>query len=101
MMVIFVNIPQTALDKVAQAMFAAGAGCMDNYDQCCFVTEGIGQFRPLAGANPHIGNIAELTKVKEYKLETVCTQQNYQAVIQAMLAAHPYETPYWYAIEVK
>jgi len=100
MIVICINIPEDAFAQVTNAMFAAGAGNMGNYDQCCFVTKGVGQFRPLPGSQPHIGTQMQLTMVNELKVETVCLDQNYDAVVQAMLNAHPYETPYWYAQKV-
>lgn len=100
MIIIYVNIPEEFFEKVTTAMFAAGAGKLEHYDQCCFVSKGIGQFRPLAESTPYIGNKQELTKVNEFKIEMACNEQNYNAVVQAMLAAHPYETPYWYAQKV-
>ncbi|VFN01998.1 MAG: hypothetical protein BECKG1743D_GA0114223_106553, partial [Candidatus Kentron sp. G] len=52
---IAVFVPEENLDQVKSAMFQAGAGKIGNYDRCCFETRGVGQFRPLQGANPHIG----------------------------------------------
>ena len=48
-------VPESALEQVKAAVFAAGAGRIGNYDQCCWQVAGQGQFRPLAGSNPAIG----------------------------------------------
>ena len=72
-------------------MFAAGAGRIGVYDQCCWQVEGLGQFRPLEGNQAFIGETHKLERVSEYKVEMVCKDTVIKAVIKAMLAAHPYE----------
>lgn len=39
-------VPVAETDAVLSALFAAGAGRIGDYDQCAFVLEGRGQFRP-------------------------------------------------------
>jgi len=85
--------PCDVAQQVAKAAFDAGAGKIGNYDMCCFITEGTGQFRPLDGSNPHIGNQNVLEFVKESKVEMVCEDQFIKAAVEAMNKAHPYETP--------
>lgn len=86
-------VPQKDLEKVKEAMFAAGAGRMGQYDQCCWQTLGVGQFRPLPGSNPHIGETDKLEQVPEWKVEMVCEEKLIEPVLEAMKKAHPYETP--------
>lgn len=43
-------VPVTHIEQVKQAMFAAGAGTIGNYDCCAWQVLGVGQFRPLAGS---------------------------------------------------
>ena len=74
-------------------MFKAGAGNIHPYDHCCWQTEGTGQFRPLPGSNPHIGSENLIEQVNEWKVEIVCDDKVIHEVIQALKAAHPYETP--------
>lgn len=74
-------------------MFAAGAGRIGNYDSCAWQTEGLGQFRPLEGSQPFLGHVGEVEKVKEWKVEMVCEDAMLDAVVAALKAAHPYETP--------
>ena len=50
-----VFVPDSALQQVKSALFAAGAGKIGDYKQCCWQVQGIGQFMPLAGSTPHIG----------------------------------------------
>lgn len=88
-----VYIPETHLEDVKQAIFAAGAGRVGDYDHCCWQTRGEGQFRPLEGANPFIGSSNELEKVLEYKVELVCRDDVIKGVVAAMKEAHPYEEP--------
>jgi hypothetical protein len=78
-------------ETVKSAMFEAGAGKIGNYDSCSFETEGIGQFRPLAGSNAFIGDIGKLELVKEFKIEMVCSDEVVSNVILAMKNTHPYE----------
>jgi len=90
---ICVYVPEISVEKVKSALFKAGAGRIGNYDSCCWLTEGIGQFRPLDGSNPAIGSLGEIEQVKELKIELVCTDELVQNAIQAMKEAHPYEQP--------
>jgi hypothetical protein len=96
-----VYIPESDLEKVKKAMFEAGAGRIGNYDHCCWQTKGVGQFRPLPGSDPAIGSQGEVEKVDEWKVEMVCEPGRAEAVIRAMKAAHPYETPAYHFSEVR
>ncbi|RZA08253.1 MAG: NGG1p interacting factor NIF3, partial [Proteobacteria bacterium] len=60
MISLVVYVPESHRDEVKKAMFAAGAGKLGNYDQCCWQTLGEGQFRPTEGANPAIGAVGKL-----------------------------------------
>lgn len=72
-------------------MFEAGAGRVGNYDCCAWQTRGEGQFRPLDGSTPFLGNQGQIETVIEHKLEMVCEEQCLEAVITALKRAHPYE----------
>lgn len=85
-------VPDSHLEAVKAAVFAAGAGELGNYDQCCWQTRGTGQFRPLAGSDPAIGSQGRLEKVEEWKVEIICSADRIQAAVEALLQAHPYET---------
>ncbi len=88
-----VFVPESHLEVVKQALFAAGAGRIGDYDQCCWQTLGQGQFRPLAGSDPFLGRQGEVEQVAEWKLELVVEDALLDAALLALRAAHPYETP--------
>ena len=69
----------------------AGAGQFSNYESCAWQTTGIGQFKPVKGANPTIGLLDELEAIEEYKVEMMCVDDNLDLAIKAMKFAHPYE----------
>ena len=98
--VLCVYVPATHLAQVKDAVFAAGAGRIGNYDCCAWETKGTGQFRPLPGSHAFIGTVNAVEQVEEYKVEMVCAGRRLRAVIAALKRAHPYETPafqYWKA----
>lgn len=86
-------VPVSHLEPVKAAVFAAGAGRIGNYAECCWQTEGTGQFRPLAGSDPFIGRCGETERVVEYRVELVCDDQLIGAAVAALKQAHPYEEP--------
>lgn len=101
MYLVVVYVPVDHVDLVIEAMSAAGAGEIGGYRRCAFTTLGEGQFQPLAGANPFIGEVGQLEKVSEAKVEMVCLPEKIKAVLLALLAQHPYETPAYHVVEVK
>jgi len=86
-------IPESHLQPVKSALFAAGAGQIGNYDRCSWQVLGEGQFRPLTGSDAYIGQTGQLEQVAEYRLETVVDDRHIEAVVRALYAAHPYEEP--------
>jgi len=86
-------VPVDSLSKVSNAVFAAGAGQIGNYNHCSYGTEGTGTFLPLKGAKPAIGKKGKLEKVPEVRFEAVVPADKLDEVIAAMKKAHPYETP--------
>lgn len=88
-----VFVPRDDAEKVRQAVADAGAGQIGDYDSCAWSTDGEGVFRPLPGANPTIGEVGALERVAETRLETVVPRARRRQVLDALLAAHPYETP--------
>lgn len=86
-------VPESHVEEVKRAVFAAGAGRIGHYDQCCWQVCGKGQFRPLAGSQPALGEVGAVESVDEYRVELVCDDQLIRAVVDAMSSAHPYEEP--------
>lgn len=94
-------VPADRVDAVADAMTAAGAGTIGHYTGCSFRSEGVGTFVPGLGAKPASGEPGEFNEESEIRLEMVATAANRDAVVEALVAAHPYETPAYdvYAVE--
>lgn len=84
-------VPDSHVEAVKSAVFVAGGGRIGNYDCCAWQVKGQGQFRPLAGANPHLGVVGEVERVDEWRGEFVVREDCIRDVIAAMKAAHPYE----------
>lgn len=95
-----VFIPESALEDVKTALFAAGAGTIGNYAQCCWQIQGTGQFMALAGSNPHIGEHNLLETVSEWRVEMIVNERVINEVIIALKNAHPYETPAYDVLKV-
>ncbi|NCF18730.1 MAG: NGG1p interacting factor NIF3 [Haliea sp.] len=93
-------VPESHLEQVKVAAFKAGAGRIGDYDSCCWQVSGQGQFRPLAGSAPYIGQQGKVERVAEYRVEMVCARECVKAAVLAMLDAHPYEEPAWDLVEL-
>jgi len=86
-----VFVPAADADRVRKALGDAGAGALGNYSHCSFSARGTGSFRPLEGAHPAIGSIGTQEYVPEEKVEVIVPKGILPRVLDAMLAAHPYE----------
>ena len=86
-------VPESHLEKTKAAIFAAGAGHIGDYDQCCWQAKGHGQFRALPGSDPFVGEQGMLEVVEEYRVEMVCADEHIPAAVAALRLAHPYEEP--------
>lgn len=90
---VVVFVPREAAERVLDAMSAAGAGRLGDYERAAFLGDGVGTFRPLPGAAPALGRVGEVEQVEETRLEMVVSPHRRTAVVAAMRAAHPYEEP--------
>lgn len=90
---IITYIPHTALEVVKEAMFRAGAGQFGRYSHCSWQVLGQGQFLPLAGANPALGQVGQLEVVDEWRVEMIVPKDKLSDVVRAYKTAHPYEVP--------
>ncbi|AOT68500.1 Nif3-like dinuclear metal center hexameric protein [Geosporobacter ferrireducens] len=88
---IVVFVPESHEEEVRSALCSAGAGFIGNYSDCSFKVKGEGTFRPLRGANPYIGSIGEVERLKESRVETIIAEDCLQTALKKMLHAHPYE----------
>lgn len=98
-MVVFV--PTIAVEAVRSAMLNAGAGKFGNYDMCSYNMNGYGTFRACEGANPYCGEIGEVHKEDETRVEVILPNYNKDKVIGAMLKVHPYQEPAYDIIQLE
>ncbi len=84
-------IPTDQANVVREAVFAAGAGHIGNYDSCSYSIEGTGSFRGNESTNPFVGDKGKLHFEKEIRFETIFPAHLQGKIIQALLHAHPYE----------
>ncbi len=90
---LLIYVPLSHADAVRKALAESGAGNIGNYDSCSFSAKGIGRFRPLKGANPHIGLEGRIEEVEEERIEVVVEEDKLSNVIGAIKKVHPYEEP--------
>ncbi|MCU1589671.1 MAG: hypothetical protein JWP11_927 [Frankiales bacterium] len=95
-----VFVPLADADRVLDAVAAEGAGAVGDYERCAWRTTGEGTFRPLPGASPTVGVVGEVASVDETRLEVVLPRGRREAVVRALLAAHPYEEPAYDVLEL-
>ena len=88
-----VFVPREALDPVREALFAAGAGRIGDYERCSWYTQGTGTFLGGEGTDPTVGEAGREQRVAELRLETVYPVEREAEVVRALRAAHPYEEP--------
>lgn len=88
-LVFFVPIEQA--NTVREAVFAAGAGKIGEYDSCSYNLDGQGSFRPGKGTDPFVGEKGKLHFEPETRVETIMPKYLTAQVVNAMIEAHPYE----------
>lgn len=91
-------VPVADTDDVLAALFDVGAGRVGDYDSCAFVAAGAGQFRPLPGANPTIGEVGVVEKVAENRVELTFRRSLRETVVARLREAHPYEEPAFHVL---
>ena len=87
------HVPVAAVEAVLDALAEAGAGAVGDYSRAAWQVRGEGTFVPGPGSSPAVGAVGEVTRVGEMRLEVVVPRGRRSAVLAALRAAHPYETP--------
>ena len=83
--------PTGDVDAVKTSLFEAGAGSIGNYQNCSFISDGMGSYMPQENANPKKGNIGELQLENETQINVTFAKANEKQVVQALFKSHPYE----------
>jgi dinuclear metal center YbgI/SA1388 family protein len=89
-------VPVENTQSVLDALFAAGAGHIGNYEHCSFRAEGTGTFLPGDAANPVIGSKGELEEVKEHRVEVMFPSYLELKILSTLKKTHPYEEVAYY-----
>ncbi len=84
-------VPEADAETVRNALFAAGAGNINNYTKCSFNIAGTGTFEGNEQSKPTIGEPGKTATVQEQKIEVVFPAYSEGKIIQALKTAHPYE----------
>jgi dinuclear metal center YbgI/SA1388 family protein len=84
-------IPVDHLEKVRNAVFTAGAGEIGNYSECSFNVQGKGTFKAGENTNPFVGEKNIRHEENEVKTEVIFPFYLKNKVLEALMAAHPYE----------
>ena len=94
-------VPVEHAQNLRAALFDAGAGHIGNYSQCSFNIEGSGTFKGEEGTHPFTGVTGELHYEKEIKIEVIFPAWLEPKIIQALIAAHPYEEPAYDLVQLE
>lgn len=93
-------VPESHLESTKLAVFEAGAGSIGNYEHCAWQVLGTGQFKPVKGANPFIGELNTLEQIPEWRVETIVPEEKAPAVAKALKFSHPYEEPAFEFVQI-
>ena len=84
-------VPNEYAQKVRDALFEAGAGCIGNYDSCSYSTEGTGSFRGGENTDAFVGEKGKLHLESEVRIETVFSKHLKRKISTTLMKIHPYE----------
>jgi dinuclear metal center YbgI/SA1388 family protein len=86
-------VPEDSLERVSEALFAAGAGRIGDYSKCSYRLNGHGTFLGGDSTTPSVGKKGRFETVAETRLETLVPMQRLSDVTSALVRTHPYEEP--------
>ncbi|HBC95644.1 MAG TPA: cytochrome C biogenesis protein [Clostridium sp.] len=87
-------IPENYVDRLRERLNSIGALSIGgNYDNCMSVSKVMGCWRPLKGAKPFLGNVGEVSREMECKMEFCCKGGIVKRAVETIKDVHPYEEP--------
>lgn len=86
-----VFVPKDHAENVHKAIFDAGAGAIGDYDECSFNIDGTGTFRASEETDPFVGEKGQQHQEAEIRVEVIYNAHLERKILNAMIAAHPYE----------
>jgi len=84
-------VPVDKAEEVRNAIFAAGAGHIGEYDMCSFNTSGNGTFRGSDDSDPYVGEKGKIHSESELRVETIYPADREGKILRALVNSHPYE----------
>lgn len=93
-------VPIAHLKKLREAIFNAGGGQVGNYSNCSFTTSGEGTFKGAEGTHPFVGTPGLPHIEHESKIEVIFPTWIEDAVVKALIEAHPYEEVAYQVINI-
>lgn len=88
---VFAPREEKVIRAIIDAAAEAGAGKIGKYNKCAFITEGFGTWQAEEGAHPAVGEVGEVQKIEEVKIEMECSSEVIRDVLAAIKKVHPYE----------
>jgi dinuclear metal center YbgI/SA1388 family protein len=85
--------PAHAVPAIIDALAAAGAGRIGDYERCAFTVEGVGRFVAGTTTHPVAGEAGAQSAEPEVRMEMVAPGAHTEGIVEALIAAHPYEEP--------
>lgn len=93
--------PTENAEAVRNALFAAGAGRIGNYENCSFNSQGVGTYQGNAESNPAVGQKHEFVSAGETKIEVTFEKHLQSRVLKSLFENHPYEEVAYEIYELK
>lgn len=84
-------VPENYAEKVRNAIFEAGGGCVGNYDMCSYNLVGTGTYRGNEQTKPFIGEKGVVAHETEVRIEIIFPRHLQSKIIKALVEVHPYE----------
>jgi hypothetical protein len=86
-----VFVPLDYEDWVRENLAEIGLGVIGHYTHCSFATRGLGTYRPLEQAKPFRGEVAQINRAEEARLEILAPESLLAAALSRLKEVHPYE----------
>ena len=86
-------VPADSVTSIIASLFAAGAGHIGDYEECAFTVDGVGRFTAEATTTPSVGQAGRRNVEAETRVEMIAPARRTDAVVEALIATHPYEEP--------
>lgn len=86
-----IYLPFEFIEPIVAALSEMGACVVGAYDHVSSYSPVGGTWRPLSGSRPVVGEVDQLSRGTEYKLELRCPLDRAKAAIEEIKRVHPYE----------